>query len=261
MKLFYRNFGSGQPLIILHGVFGLSDNWVSIGKKIAEKFNVFILDQRNHGKSPHSEIFNYYALVDDLLEFLEDHQIQNPIILGHSMGGKVAMRFALENPDIVEKLIIIDISPRGYDHSHHHASLIMAMKSVDFEKVSSRKDVENQLITQIQNPRIIQFLMKNLYWKDKTNLDWKINLDAICDNITALFEAVKSEHPFTKSTLFVKGGKSNYIIDDDFSLIHHHFPKALIKTIDHATHWVHAEAPNELCAILSQFLEKECQFK
>ena len=260
MKLFYRQYGKGQALIILHGVFGMSDNWVTIGKKIAEKFSVYIPDQRNHGRSPHSNTFNYYALVDDLMEFIEDHEIHNPIILGHSMGGKVAMRFALENPSAVDKLIVIDISPRAYDKSDTHITLIKAMKSVNFTKVKGRDDVEAQLSHQINNPRIIQFLMKNLYWKEKGLLDWKINLDAICDNIEALFLEGVPEYQYEKACLFVRGGLSPYVNNEDIALIRHYFPAADIQCIPNATHWVHADAPDELCSILSSFLDKECNF-
>ena len=124
MKLFHRKYGEGQPLIILHGLFGISDNWVTIGRRLADKFEVYILDQRNHGQSPHSDVFNYYAMVEDLYEFIENHQLFNPIIIGHSMGGKVAMNFALEHPSKVSKLIIVDMSVRKYSARQIHLNII-----------------------------------------------------------------------------------------------------------------------------------------
>ncbi len=261
MQLFHRHFGVGQDLIILHGVFGLSDNWVSIGKKIAEKFSVHILDQRNHGRSPHSPVFNYYSMVDDLLEFIDEHNIVNPVIIGHSMGGKVAMRFALENPDIVDKLIVIDISTRKYNHHDHHGKLIKAMKSVDFSQVNNRIKIEEQLAEHISSKPIRLFLMKNIDRLDKNKFGWKINLDAICENIDELFEGINTGEQFHKPSLFVRGGKSPYITDEDYDGIYRHFPAAQIQTIENATHWVHADTPDELCRMLSVFLDKYCAYK
>ncbi len=142
MKLFYRTYGQGKPFIILHGLFGISDNWVSFAKKNAKLgYQVFVLDQRNHGQSPHSPNFNYLALVDDLFEFIDEHELEEAVILGHSMGGKVAMRFALENPDYLSKLIVVDISLRQYPPRDYHLKVIRAMKKVDFSIVKNRQEV------------------------------------------------------------------------------------------------------------------------
>ena len=161
MKLFYRQFGEGQPVIILHGLFGISDNWVSIGRRLAEKFEVYILDQRNHGQSPHSETFNYYALVDDLFEFIEDHQLINPVLIGHSLGGKVVMNFALEHPHKVDKLIIVDMGIRQYSARQSHINIINAMLDVDFDKISSRNEIDKIISEKIESFRIKQFVLKN----------------------------------------------------------------------------------------------------
>ena len=150
MKLFFRIFGEGPAVIILHGLFGISDNWVTFGKKLAEQgFKVYIPDQRNHGQSPHSPIFNYLALTDDLHEFIGDNEIENPVIIGHSMGGKVSARFALENPELPEKVIIVDISLRAYPSRSSHAKIIEGMRRIKFDMVKSRKEVDMLLTERI----------------------------------------------------------------------------------------------------------------
>ncbi len=260
MKLFYRHYGEGQPVIILHGLFGISDNWVTIGRRLAEKFEVYILDQRNHGQSPHSETFNYYALVDDLFEFIEDHQIINPVLIGHSMGGKVAMNFALEHPHRVDMLIVVDMSVRHYPARQQHMDILNAMLSVDFDAISSREEVEEIITSRVKSPKISQFVLKNLYRIGKTRLAWRLNVDAIYNNIENVFEGINSPYSSEIPALFIKGGASDYIIDEDYDLILKKFPDARFTTIENASHWVHAEKPDELCAVFSKFLEKDCEF-
>jgi esterase len=256
MDLHFRKYGEGRPLVILHGVFGISDNWVSFGKKMAELgFCVYILDQRNHGQSPHHYAFNYYALTEDLLEFFEQQNIESPIILGHSMGGKVAMRFTLENPLDVRALIVVDTSMRTYLSHTHHRDLIDAMKSVDFSRVKSRGDVEDHLSGLINSPRIRQFLMKNLFWKEKDLLGWRINLDAIDLNLDSLYDGVFYSTIYKKPALFVRGGLSDYIIEEDIPDIKKNFPNMDLATIDKGTHWVHADAPEEFYDHVSAFLK------
>ncbi|NTW24606.1 MAG: alpha/beta fold hydrolase [Lentimicrobium sp.] len=258
MKLFYRHFGEGQPLIILHGIFGISDNWVTLGKRLAEKFSVYIPDMRNHGQSPHSPTFNYLAMSDDLLEFMEDHQIEKSLLIGHSMGGKVAMTFTLEHPEKVEKLVIVDISPRKYPGRNVHFDMISAMMAVDFDSVTTRDEVERQMELSIPDKRIRLFVMKNLYRKTKHAFDWRLNLPAISTNMDYVFDGVNSDAEFNGPVLFIKGGKSDYISAEDLPLIHKNFPTARVQTIAGASHWVHADSPTELCRLFSQFLGKEC---
>lgn len=255
MKLHYRKYGKGRPLIILHGVFGISDNWVTFGKRIAELgYEVYILDQRNHGRSPHHYAFNYYAMTEDLVEFMEQHEIESPIILGHSMGGKVAMRYTLENPRDVSALIVVDTSMRTYVSHTHHRGLIDAMKSIDFSKVKSRKEVETQLEGSIPSRRIRQFLMKNLFWKEKGLLGWRINLDVIDLNLDAMYDGVFFSTIYNKPSLFVRGGQSDYIIEEDIPDLKKNFPNMDLATIEEGTHWVHADAPEEFYNIVSGFL-------
>ena len=258
MKLFYRQFGEGQPVIILHGLFGLSDNWVSIGKRIATKFAVYLPDLRNHGQSSHSSTFNYPAMTDDLLEFIEEHNLTNPILTGHSMGGKVAMNFALDHPTMLAQLIVIDISPRRYPARSMHSDIINAMLSVNLSDVTSRNQVEALLQKSLSDNRIRQFILKNLYYRAPHKLDWRPNLAAINDNLVEIFDGITTGRTFNKPATFIRGGLSDYITTDDEFLIRKMFPLAQIKTIPSATHWVHADAPMELCRLLSASLGKEC---
>ncbi len=255
MQLFYRTYGKGKPFIILHGLFGISDNWVGFGRKIAEQgYQVYILDQRNHGQSPHSPNFNYLALVDDLFEFIDEHELEDAIILGHSMGGKVAMRFALENPDYISKLIVVDISLRQYPARDYHLKVIRAMKRVDFSKVKSRQEVETILADDIESKRIRQFIMKNLYRKEKNELAWRMCLDAIANNLDEMFDGIEPEQPLDKPTLIIRGGKSDYVLDSDLPPLKIAFPQAVIKTISNATHWVHAEEAKLFFRYVQEFL-------
>lgn len=245
MELFYRQYGEKgeQPIIILHGLFGISDNWVSYARRIAmEGFEVFVVDQRNHGQSPQSDNFNYLALTDDLFDFIDEHEIDNPILIGHSLGGKVAMRFALENPHLVKKLIVVDITLKAYGPREHHQKIIDAMKAVDFSTVESRSDVENQLLESIPELRIRQFIMKNLHRKEKNNFEWRIYLTGLENNLDEMFDGIDTTTKFEKPTLFIKGGASDYILLEDFDQIRYNFPNAEIITIEGASHWVHVEA-------------------
>jgi esterase len=260
MKLFFREFGHGQPAIILHGLFGQSDNWVTVGRRIADQFHVFIPDQRNHGQSPHTPVHSFPAMADDLAEFIEEHEIENPVLIGHSMGGKVAMTYALENPGKVAKLVIIDISPRKYPERVIHTQVISQMMGIDLEKINSRGEVEKLLDLRISDTRVRMFIMKNLYYKLHGKLAWRLNLEAINQSMDLLFDGIRSENQYKGPTLFIRGGKSDYVTDADIPLIKSLFPKALIKTISGATHWVHADAPEELCFLLSSFLERECNY-
>jgi len=257
MELQFRRYGdkTAQPLIILHGLFGLSDNWVTFGKRIADEgFDVIIPDQRNHGLSPHSDTFNYLAMTDDLLELIESLEIKKPILLGHSMGGKVAMRVAIENPEIVKRLMVVDISLKAYGDRPHHRAIVEAMQLMELDKVSSRSEAEEQLAEKVSSERIRQFLLKNLHWKDKQTLEWRINLDGIAANLSQMFDAIKTAEVFTKPTLFIRGGASDYILPEDYPQIRHNFPRAEIITIEGASHWVHAEAPEQFYQLASGFL-------
>jgi pimeloyl-ACP methyl ester carboxylesterase len=257
MKLAFREFGSGQPLIILHGLFGQSDNWNTLAKRFGENgFHVFTLDQRNHGLSPHSNEWTYEAMADDLKEFIFDHNLKDPILLGHSMGGKTVMFFALRQAlgdNSVKKIIIVDIAPRAYES--HHDSVLKALNAVDFSKIKTRKEAEEIMNEYIGDFGTKQFLLKNIYWKDNANnvMDWRFNLKVIDRD----YSNVGVEVPNSSSdveTLFIRGERSNYISDSDLSDIGKHFPNYKLVTIKDSGHWIHAEKPNEFFEDVMNFI-------
>jgi pimeloyl-ACP methyl ester carboxylesterase len=240
MELFYRQSGTGQPLIVLHGLFGISDNWTSLGKQLSEHFSVYLIDLRNHGQSPHSEEFSYAAMSNDLLEFIQMHQLENVLLMGHSMGGKVAMLFASQYPELLEKLIVVDIGPKPLPP--HHDAILAAMLSLDLDKISSRKEADEQLASQMPDFGMRQFILKNLYWKED-KLAWRMNLPVISRKVNNVCEALPPTASFSKPTLFIRGALSNYILDSDWDAILSQFPSAALATIPQAGHWVHAEQP------------------
>ncbi len=259
MKLYYREFGeeSHYPVVILHGLFGMSDNWVSIGKDIADaSFRVFIPDQRNHGRSGHSDIHNYPAMVDDLLEFLDARELETVHLIGHSMGGKTAMQFAFDYPERINKLVVADISPSASRHGDGHSKLIDALLKLDLSKYESRNGVGDAMGNILSNQRLQQFLQKNVYWKDRASLGWRMNLVAVRDNLDNIFSPVESASPFKKPSLFIRGGLSDYIPDEQIPVIEKLFPAYKLKTIDGASHWLHAEEPSQFVKEVLYYLSE-----
>lgn len=254
MTLAYRAFGQGQPLIILHGLFGQSDNWNTLAKRFGEQgFHVFTPDQRNHGLSPHSEVWTYEAMAGDLKEFIDVHGLQKPVVLGHSMGGKTAMFFDLLYPGVADKLIVADMSPRAYPA--HHDDVLTALNSVDFSEMNTRKDVEAKLNAYITDVGTKQFLLKNIYWKESADkqMDWRFNLKTITAEYDHVLEAVPGGSSIT-NTLFIKGERSDYITDADLPLIAARFPHYRLVTIPNAAHWVHAEQPEAFYKVVMDFI-------
>jgi len=252
MNLFFRKLGNGKPLIILHGLFGMSENWLSIAKRIAEKHTVYIPDQRNHGQSPHSKDFSYDHLCSDLEQFIMEQKLEQVQLIGHSMGGKVSMKFALIHPEIVKKLVVVDIAPKQYTPS----DLVMFFKvllDIDLHKVNTRAEVDRMLIPRIPEMKIRQFLLKNLRRNKNRRLEWKINLPAIFTNINKVFEEITALNSFKRDALFIRGGRSGYITGADYPLIERLFPLAQIITIPSAGHWVHSDAADDLCNHLRLF--------
>jgi pimeloyl-ACP methyl ester carboxylesterase len=254
MKLFFRQYGQGFPVIILHGLYGLSDNWVSFGRRLAADFSVFIPDLRNHGQSPHSTVFDFASMEEDIMEFLDDREFREAVLIGHSMGGKVSMRVALDYPERVSKLVVVDIGLRRVTGNREHLNLIEAMQSVDFTRVRSRSDVEKQLVPRIPDQRLRQFLMKNVYWRTPSALDWRLNLAAVGKNILNMFEGVEGDSVFDKPVLLIRGGLSGYVPDEEITEIKKRFPRAQVTTLASASHWVHADAPGEFYERVSTFL-------
>ncbi|MFI5219804.1 MAG: alpha/beta fold hydrolase [Bacteroidia bacterium] len=254
MKLHFRKIGNGQPLIILHGLFGSSDNWQTLGKKFASTdFSVYLVDLRNHGHSPHSSEHNYKVMSEDILEIINDENISPVSIIGHSMGGKTAMQLALDHPEKISNLIVVDIAPKKYPS--HNSEIVKALLTVDFEKTKTRKEVEKILSEKINDYGSLQLLLKGLYWKENNQLDWRFNLKAIHTNLEIMNEEVSGYDSFKKPTLFIRGEKSNYILDDDILLIKKYFPAAEIKTTPVAGHWVHADNPQWFLETVISFLK------
>lgn len=251
MKLFFREYGQGQPLIILHGLFGSSDNWLTQAKLFSSSYKVYTLDQRNHGLSPHHPTFDYPSMVTDLLEFLDDHHIDHPILIGHSMGGKTAMNFALTHGEKVDKLIVVDISPRAYDLEHY--TIAEGLKAIPINAITSRNEADDVLSHHVPEKDVRQFLLKNLQRKPEGGFSWKINLGVISDNLSNIGLGVQTGRVFDKPTLFVRGARSKYVQDADWERITNIFPNAKLETLD-TGHWVQAEKPQEFVNVTTQWL-------
>ena len=252
-SLFYHELGSGRPIIILHGVFGSSDNWMTIARSLEAKYHLYVLDQRNHGQSFHSNTFDYPSMVDDLKKFIDLHQIHEPVVIGHSMGGKVAMNFAIRYPSHLNSLVVVDISPRSYPI--HHDEILEGLSSLDLPNLKSRSDADSKLARYVNDQSIRNFLLKNLSRGDDGNFMWRLNLPVIRMNIERVGMGLVGDGKFEKSTLFIKGSLSNYIESSDNDLIAERFPNSRIELIENAGHWVHAEQPEQFLKIISSFLE------
>ena len=246
--------GSGKPLLMLHRFLGMSDNWKTLGTQYAtEGFQVHMLDLRNHGRSFHSDEFNYQVMSADVLNYCIENNLENLSIIGHSMGGKVAMLFATTYPEKVEKLIIADIGPKYY--SPHHQDILAGLNAVDFSTKPDRTQVDEILKMHISDFGTRQFLMKSLYWKEPGQLAFRFNLEVFNKKIEEIGVELPSAALFQKPTLFIRGGNSNYIKDEDFQGIKNHFPQAQIETITNVGHWLHAENPKEFYEKTSAFLK------
>jgi pimeloyl-ACP methyl ester carboxylesterase len=250
MKLFYRELGAGQPLVILHGLMGSSDNWLTQARMFSKSYHVFTVDQRNHGQSPHSDVFDYKVLASDLKNFVVEHKLDNPVVIGHSMGGKAAMNFAVSNPDLIDKLIVVDIAPVTYEVRHDH--IVEGLLAIPIEEITSRNEADEILSKYVDEMGVRQFLLKNLSRKDG-GFAWKLNLPVIDKNLELIGEGMQYEGTFDKKTLFVKGKRSDYITEKDHWLIKKIFPNSELVTME-TGHWVQAEKPDEFVKIVQDFL-------
>lgn len=253
MKLNFKKTGQGKPLIILHGLFGSADNWLSIAKELENDFTTYLLDLRNHGDSGHQSDWNYKVMAEDLLEFMEDHQLDKAHLLGHSMGGKISMTFALSHPELVDRLIIVDIAPRHYPV--HHQTILQGLNAIDLDRISSRKEADEALGKYVKERGVRQFLLKSLGRNEQGEYIWKINLPVITEQIENVGEAIEKEKMFDHPTLFMGGENSTYIQDSDKEEIEDLFPNAHIIKIKNAGHWIHAEQPEAVVETLRAFLD------
>jgi pimeloyl-ACP methyl ester carboxylesterase len=250
MKLYYREMGEGKPMMILHGLFGFSDNWQTHAKKLADYFRVILVDLRNHGHSDWSEEFSYDLMAEDVIDLCESLDLEDMILVGHSMGGKVAMRFAQLRPERLEKLVIVDMGTRAYPMHHQH--ILAGIHGVQLEDVQSRKEAEAQLAAHIDSDGVRQFLLKNLYWKEKGQLAWRMNVAVLEREMDEILAGLPEGEVYIP-TLFIRGELSNYIVDEDIPAIEEQFIDTEIQTIPAAGHWVHAEAPGPFLESLLAF--------
>ena len=265
MKLYFRKEGQGDHLIIVHGLYGSSDNWLAISKKLSEKYTVYSIDLRNHGRSFHSPEHTYEAMKEDLADFVKEHNIEKTVIIGHSMGGKTAMLFAAEYPEKIKKLIVVDIAPKNYMYPENesqywfHQSVLLAMMGIDFDYIKTRSQVEDALTEKIDNLQVVKFLLKNVTAdKDQHRLKWQLNVEALYNNLEEIVEGgnykrFEDRIPITNyPVVFIRGLKSPYIKDEDVSLIKRIYPDSSIVDIPEAGHWLHAEQPERFLEAVLQ---------
>lgn len=266
MELFFRKLGSGPPMIIIHGLYGSSDNWLSIGKALSRSYTVYLVDQRNHGQSPHDEVHDYPSMRDDLIEFMDRHELRKATIIGHSMGGKTAVFLSESHPERIDALVVIDIAPTAYgaeasgNQVETHKRIMDAMLEVDFKKAASREDVDEQLAKNIDSPRIRSFLLKNIVRNQDKSLQWKLNVPALRENLEEVLGGLDpkkyrgGEEIAGFPVLFIRGEKSDYISDDDILVIQQIYPMARVTTLPDAGHWLHVEQPALLIKTIRYFL-------
>lgn len=252
MRLDFQQLGHGEPLVVLHGLFGSGDNWLSVAARLAERFRVFLLDLRNHGQSPHAAQIDYPLMAADVREFFAAENLDAAMLLGHSMGGKVAMRLALDEPSLLKKLVVADVAPRAYAQSHN--PIFAALLALDLTAFERRNQIEEALAQQIPSLVMRRFLLKNLGRDEAGRFFWKVNVRGLHENYDRLCRAVSGQQPFEGPTLFVRGGQSAYITSADETDIRRQFPAARIATISSAGHWIHADAPDEFVRLVLAFL-------
>jgi esterase len=265
MELFFRRLGTGRPIVILHGLYGSSDNWYTIGRALADKHEVFIPDQRNHGNSPHSPLHDYNTMADDLNDFFIQNNLKRAVILGHSMGGKTALAFGLKHPEKVEKMIVVDISPFGYDETSapeviSHEQIMRSLMALETGTLAGRQDADNRLKNQVRSEPVRQFLLKNLKRDSQGTFYWTMNLPVLQQHLADIYASIlPSEHtrpgdiPFFP-LMFIKGENSGYLRKEEFDNIRLFFPHAELAEIGGAGHWVHAEQPEEFLRTIRGFI-------
>jgi esterase len=264
MKLFYRKYGNGPPLVILHGLYGSSDNWVTIAKRLADSFTVYLPDHRNHGQSPHSDIHDYDAMRDDLFELANDLGLKKFFLAGHSMGGKTAISFAIKWPERLNGLLIADISPFTYETDGHaaynqHFTLLSAILSLDLKTITNRSEAENLLTAKIPSVKERGLILKNLQRNNDHSFSWKLNAQSLLRNLDKIMEGIKRKTDFNQQisgfpVIFLRGGDSDYIQPHDFKSIQHVFPAADIIEVAGAGHWIQADKPDEVVKYIKRLL-------
>ncbi|MGC3957351.1 MAG: alpha/beta fold hydrolase [Verrucomicrobiota bacterium] len=255
MRPHHHVIGHGPPLLILHGLLGSLDNWMPHAQALSVQFQVFLLDLRNHGRSPHTDDFTYELMATDIAGFIQDHHLGPVSLIGHSMGGKVAMRLAQLHPRLLHKLIVVDMSPREYPP--RYAEILATMHALDLTLFHQRSEVEAALLPAVPDKNIRQFLLKNLGRDETGKLRWKPNVAALRANYHHIRSTIPRSPQFCGPTLFIRGGQSDYLTEPDVTLIQQIFPQATVETIAPAGHWVHAETPEVFLRLVTQFLAAE----
>lgn len=256
MTLNFKKIGdTGPAIVILHGVFGFLDNWLSMGKAVAEKgFQVYLVDQRNHGRSPQEGELNYETFSEDLKEFIAQQGLVMPILLGHSMGGKTVMEYAVRYPGTYERLVIVDIGPKAYPI--HHRKIIEGLNQIPVGTIENRQQADDILSAYEPLVPVRQFLLKNLYRKDEGGFDWRFNLPLLTKDMAKVGAAIVTDQPVETPVLFMRGARSGYILDEDWGDILKTFPHAQLDTIENAGHWIQAEQPKAFLESLMDFLNQ-----
>ena len=262
VDLYYRRLGpaGASTIVVLHGLFGTSDNWGSVGKELAEPtdagapaFDVLLVDLRDHGRSPHTDATSYPIMAADVHALVTSLGLSDITLVGHSMGGKVAMVFAQQWPQLLKRLVVVDISPR--EHENNHAAILDAILTADLSTGRTRKDVEAHIASRVKEPGVVQFLMKNLYWRTEEQLAWRVNAELLQRDLQAILAAIGPD-TVRVPTLFIRGGQSDYILREDLPAIKEQFPNSRVETIAYAGHWVHAEAPEKFNELVGAFLRR-----
>lgn len=258
MNLFYRTYGNGpKNMIIVHGLFGQSDNWTSFARSISSALplKVFTLDLRNHGNSPHHPVFSMEALVDDLINFIKDNEIENPIVLGHSLGAKIAMHMLDEDEcPKIDKLIVVDMGMRTYPMRYTHVELLTAMKETPISDFTSRKQIEDYLAQIIKSERYLNFVLKNIQRNSDDTFSWKINLESVDRHLEDILGGVEYRSAKNLPVLFLKGERSDYINDEDLEIIAKSFNNQKVVTISGTGHWLHSENPVDMEKEIKAFI-------
>jgi len=250
-KIFYN---SGKtPLFIFHGLFGMLDNWGTLGRKFSETNEVHLIDLRNHGRSFHSDEMSYTTMSDDIVNYMKHYSLDKAILLGHSLGGKAVMECAIKHPDLVEKLIVVDMAPKAYPP--HHQLIFEALQSIDFSKIHEKKEVENILSQYIKEAGIIQFLIKNVYKTEDNRYNFRFNLKTLSEKYNQVINNTISYGKYEGLTLFIAGEKSNYILKEDEFNIRQQFPNEKTVVIPNAGHWVQVDNPTAFYETVETFIK------
>lgn len=242
-----------EDLIIIHGLFGMSDNWASLAKKFSKNRKVIVPDLRNHGQSPHNSAFDLEDLSGDLNDLIKKHNCKNPIILGHSLGGRIAMKYALTNPNITKSIIVVDMSMKSVRERPEHGHIIDIIRTYPLHQKTSYSEIKTDLIDRVSNIKHISIIIKNIK-KTDSGFEWKVNIEPLLELFNKPAELIATDEVYENEALFIRGGNSDYVIDSDLELIEEHFPNYQLVTINGASHWVQADKPLEFIDIVLRFL-------